>query len=64
MISGGHDKFFRKDFLVKCGFMEPEKEGPTVEQRLDRMIELLANMKWLLAELLNEKTAGAATPTD
>jgi hypothetical protein len=64
VISGGHVKFFRKDFLQKCGFMEPEKEAPTVEQLLMRVIQLLMDMNWLLAERLNEKTAGAATPTD
>ncbi len=64
VISGGHVKFFRKDFLQKCGFMEPEKEEPTVEQLLQRVIQLLMDMNWLLAGRLNEKTAGAATPTD
>lgn len=59
-----HVKFFRKDFLQKCGFLEPEKEAPTVEQLLMRVIQLLMDMNWLLAERLNEKTAGAATPTD
>jgi hypothetical protein len=57
VISGNRVKFFRKDFLIKCGFMEPEKEGPTVEQQLEQVIKLLSNIKWFLAELLNEKTA-------
>ena len=57
VISGGHVKFFRKDFLQKCGFMEPEKAEPTVEQLLQRVIQLLMDMNWLLAERLNEKTA-------
>ena len=64
VISGGHVKFFRKDFLQKCGFLEPEKAEPTVEQLLMRVIQLLMDMNWLLAERLNEKTADAATPTD
>lgn len=64
VISGDHVKFFRKDFLQKCGFLEPEKEAPTVKQLLMRVIQLLMDMNWLLAERLNEKTAGAATPTD
>jgi hypothetical protein len=57
VVSGNRVKFFRRDFLIKGGFMEPEKEGPTVEQQLEQVIKLLSNIKWFLAELLNEKTA-------
>lgn len=67
VISGGHVKFFRKDFLQKCGFMEPEKEEPTVEQLLTDLIKICDYTNTLLALLLNytkEKTAGAGTPTD
>jgi len=39
VISGGHVKFFRKDFLIKCGFMEPEPEGPTMEQLLTEILQ-------------------------
>ena len=55
VISGNRVKFFRKDFLQKCGFMEPEKAEPTVEQLMQRVIQLLMDMNWLLAERLNEK---------
>lgn len=34
VISGGHVKFFRKDFLQKCGFMEPEKETEDIQHQL------------------------------
>ena len=73
VISGGHVKFFRKDFLVKCGFMEPEKEEPTVEQQL---LETLKDIREMLICMMtagqalvyamrrDEKTAGAATPTE
>ena len=77
VISGGHVKFFRKDFLVKCGFMEPEKEKPTMDQLLKELVirlkvvqnAILCMMSDeqrlnLATTLLNEKTAGAATPTD
>jgi hypothetical protein len=80
VISGGHVKFFRKDFLQKCGFMEPEKEERTTEQLiLEQMIALnegatmICQMMTLmmepyqldaLNELIDKKTAGAATPTD
>ena len=41
VISGGHVKFFRKDFLVKCGFMEPEKEEQMDEkQEVRDMVQL------------------------
>lgn len=73
VISGGHVKFFRKDFLVKCGFMEPEKEEPPVEQQL---LETLKDIREMLICMMtagqalvyamrrDEKTAGAGTPTD
>ena len=77
VISGGHVKFFRKDFLVKCGFMEPEKEKPTMDQLLKELVirlkvvqnAILCMMSDeqrlnLATTLLNEKTAGAATPAE
>ena len=32
-------KFFRKDFLQKCGFMEKDPEGPTTEQLLNTLLK-------------------------
>ncbi len=61
---GAHVKFKRVDFLRKWGFLEPEKEEPTIEQLLMRLIEVHMDTNMLLAKLLDKKTAGAATPTD
>lgn len=80
VISGDHVKFFRKDFLVKCGFMEPEKKESRTDQLiLKQLIDLNEGMTMIcqmltlmmepyqldvLQELIDKKTAGAATPTD
>ena len=72
-VSGDRVRFFRKDFLQKCGFMEPEKEEPTVEQQL---LETLKDIREMLICMMtagqalvyamrrDEKAAGAGTPTD
>ena len=49
VISGNRVKFFRKDFLQKCGFIEPEPEEPTERQLLMRIIELLTDLNMLIA---------------
>jgi hypothetical protein len=68
IISGksknAHVRFFRKDFLRKHGFLDPDPEKPTTDQLLMRMIEVQMDTNMLLAQLLDKKTAGAATPTD
>ena len=80
VISGGHVKFFRKDFLQKCGLMDPDPEKkPTDLLILEQMIALneaatmICQMLTLmmepyqldaLNELIDKKTAGAGTPTD
>ena len=52
VISGGHVKFFRRDFLQKCGFMEPEKEELTAEQKaLLQMNEALLAITDAIKEL-------------
>lgn len=38
VISGNRVKFFRNDFLQKCGFMDPEPEETTAEQILTAML--------------------------
>lgn len=43
--SGNRVKFFRKDFLQKCGFLEPEPEERTVEQLLTEMLEEVRAMR-------------------
>ena len=57
VISGDRVKFFRKDFLQKCGFMDPEPEKPTAEQLLERIVQLLTDMNWLLAEITKDPPA-------
>ena len=37
VISGNRVKFFRKDFLQKCGFIDPEPEEPSAEKMLPYM---------------------------
>ena len=80
VISGGHVKFFRKDFLQKCGFMEPEKEEKSTETLIleqligiNEGVTMICQMLTLmmkpyqldvLNEIIKEKTAGAATPTE
>ena len=71
VISGGHVKFFRKDFLQKCGFLEPEKEeDPTTEmlQMLGKLLEgqttIMRALRIMIDYQIKEKTADAATPTD
>lgn len=78
VISGDHVKFFRKDFLQKCGFLEPEPEEKTVRHMLDEISTKMDLLLVALTALMNqdqrrefvetwadeEKTAGAATPTD
>ena len=58
VISGNRVKFFRKDFLQQCGFVDPEPEEKTNGDRLDELIELLRVQNTMLMELLAyEKTA-------
>lgn len=45
VISGNRVKFFRKDFLVKCGFMDPDPEPADVERAvLTAVIDALQTM--------------------
>lgn len=77
VISGGHVKFFRKDFLQKCGFMEYDEDEPSDHQLLDTICTKLDLIIGALTALMNQeqrkefvetftniKTADAATPTD
>ena len=59
VVSGNRVKFFRLDFLEKCGFIDKEQEGPTTEQLLT---EILQGVKLIcgyihLKVLEEEKTA-------
>ncbi len=77
VISGGHVKFFRKDFLQKCGFLEYDEDEPSDHQLLDTICTKLDLIIGALTGLMNQeqrkefietftniKTADAATPTD
>ena len=65
VISGNRVKFFRKDFLVKGGFMDPESEELSAEKMLAQIWEALMDIRILLKAIANDKkTAGAGTPTD
>jgi len=44
VISGGHVKFFRKDFLQKCGFLEPDPEEPTDHQLIIAIVDVLETL--------------------
>jgi len=45
VVSGNRVKFFRKDFLQKCGFIEPDPEEKTAEQILMEMLEEVKAMR-------------------
>jgi hypothetical protein len=55
VISGNRVKFFRKDFLIKCGFMEPEPEKKTAEQLLEEIRDAAELIVDALCVLMNPK---------
>ena len=63
-INGDRIRFFRKDFLQSIGELAPDPEEPTDHQLLEKIWETLMDIRPLLKAIANEKTAGAATPTD
>lgn len=76
VISGNRVKFFRKDFLQKCGFIEPDMPERTVVQAIDDLREELHELRLImlaslsigplirLDELKQKETASAATPAE
>lgn len=70
IISGegpqAHVKFFKRDFLIKNGLMDPEPETKTDSDRLDELIELLRVQNTMLIEIgaYIKRSASAATPTE
>ena len=80
VISGGRVKFFRKDFLEKCGFVDPEPEETTVKDLLSEILRQLKNLNKMTLHTMtpfqklafagklmkeeDKESAGAATPTD
>ena len=52
VISGDRVKFFRKDFLQKCGFMPPDQPERTIIQAVDDLREELHEFRLvMLAQL-------------
>jgi hypothetical protein len=66
IISGDRVKFFRRDFLQKCGFIPKDEPNRTVEDLLQELIEVVRVQNTMLIEMgaYIKKTAGAATPTE
>ena len=79
VISGHRVKFFRKDFLQKCGFVSADKPERTAEQLLKEISDRLdiltkaviclqdARQRELFLRLVDEldkKTASVAAPAD
>lgn len=51
VVSGNRVKFFREDFLRKCGFLPPEKPERTTEDMLAEVIELIRVQNLMLMEI-------------
>lgn len=66
IISGDRVKFFRRDFLQKCGFIPKDEPKRTVEDLLEEVIELIRVQNTMLIEMgaYIKKTASAGTLTD
>lgn len=53
VVSGSHVKFFRRDFLQKCGYVLEEESPPrTLTDLLEEAIELIRVQNALLTETL------------
>lgn len=66
IISGDRVKFFRRDFLQKCGFIQKDEPKRTAEDLLEEVIELIRVQNTMLIEMgaYIKKTASAGTLTD
>lgn len=66
IISGDRVKFFRRDFLQKCGFIPKDEPKRTAEDLLQEVIELIRVQNTMLIEMgaYIKKTASAGTLTD
>lgn len=51
VISGNRVKFFRRDFLQQCGYLQPDPEERTDSDRLNELIELLTVQNMMLNEI-------------
>ena len=63
IISGDRVKFFRRDFLQKCGFIPADPPEKTDSDRLDEIIELIRVQNTMLMEIcaFMKKPPAAAT---
>ncbi len=52
VVSGTHVKFFRRDFLQKCGYLLEESPPRTTDDLLEELIELIRVQNALLTETL------------
>lgn len=64
VVSGNRVKFFRRDFLEKCGFVDPEKKDDPMEEALKLLGSILEGqttimraLGMMLERLTNEETA-------
>lgn len=66
IVSGDRVKFFRLDFLQKCGFIPKDEPKRTVEDLLQELIEVVRVQNTMLIEMgaYIKKTASAGTLTD
>ena len=58
VISGDRVKFFRRDFLQKCGLMEPDAEEPTDHQLMVALVDALTAIlegQRMLLQLIDEQ---------
>ena len=53
-VTGNTVRFFRKDFLQKIGEMDPDPDHPTSEQLLEKIWEVLMDIRILLKAIANE----------
>ena len=53
VLSGDRVKFFRKDFLQKCGFIGKEPEAKTVEQLLTEIVEQMKRQNKILMAMMD-----------
>ena len=64
VVSGNRVKFFRRDFLEKCGFVDPEKKDDPMEEALKLLGSILEGqttimraLGMMLERLTKEETA-------
>ena len=58
VISGDRVKFFRRDFLQKCGLMDPDAEEPTDHQLMVALVDALTAIlegQRMLLQLIDEQ---------